>query len=91
MDDFKLSGPAQNLAEGWRQISKGILIEPPAPAGRYLGCDHLITNKSVPNDFDPRLRRMVPYPPKKDPPDLLSKPGVVFAAATSAGIATTSF
>ncbi len=90
VDDFKLSGPAQNLAEGWRQISKGIIIEPPAPAGRYLGCDHLITNKSVPNGFDPRLRWMVPYPPKKDPPDLLSKPGAVFAAAKSAGVTATS-
>ena len=42
MDDFKLSGPKQNLKEGWRLCMQGLEIEPPrlidAEGATYLGC-----------------------------------------------------
>eukprot|EP00959_Pyramimonas_sp_CCMP1952_P456495 9473251-Pyramimonas_sp.AAC.1 len=44
VDDFKLSGPAENLAQGWKLLQEpsencheGIEIDPPAAVGRYLG------------------------------------------------------
>ena len=40
VDDFKLSGPAENIKEGWRLITKHIDMEPPTPTGKFLGCDH---------------------------------------------------
>ena len=35
--DFKLAGPAANIAEGCRLIRKGIITGEPEPIGRYLG------------------------------------------------------
>ena len=40
VDDFKLSGPKHNLAEGWEFISKELDLDPPEEAGLYLGCIH---------------------------------------------------
>ena len=40
VDDFKMSGPTENLAEGWALIEKGIDIDPAEPTGFYLGCNH---------------------------------------------------
>jgi hypothetical protein len=40
VDDFKLSGPKDNLAKGWALIRKGIKTDKPKPSGRYLGCQH---------------------------------------------------
>ena len=34
-----MSGPEENLEEGWRSIGERIEIEPPTPLGLYLGCD----------------------------------------------------
>eukprot|EP00959_Pyramimonas_sp_CCMP1952_P318483 6664059-Pyramimonas_sp.AAC.1 len=46
-DDFKLAGPADKLAEGWRLLQtpspncpKGMKMDPPTGVGRYLGCEH---------------------------------------------------
>jgi hypothetical protein len=41
VDDFKLSGPAENLAEAWSLIRKDISMGDPTPQGRYLGCNHI--------------------------------------------------
>eukprot|EP00974_Lingulodinium_polyedra_P017211 1668440-Lingulodinium_polyedra.AAC.1 len=42
VDDFKLSGPTGNLAEGWRLLRSGLSIEPEqrytADGVTYLGC-----------------------------------------------------
>ena len=38
VDDFKLSGPAENLAKGWALLKKVIDLDKPTPAGLYLGC-----------------------------------------------------
>ena len=44
VDDFKLSGPTENLAEGWRLIGYGrkggLTLDPPTETGLYLGCKH---------------------------------------------------
>ena len=57
VDDFKLAGPAQNLAEGWRLIrgnataegGEGLIMEDPTPLGQYLGCNHIQGNIVLPN------------------------------------------
>ena len=45
VDDFKMSGPVENMAKGWSLISSKIDMDPPTPVGRYLGCEHLVTEK----------------------------------------------
>ena len=42
VDDYKLSGPKENLAEGWKLLRAGIKTDDPASLGRYLGCMHRI-------------------------------------------------
>ncbi len=56
VDDFKLSGPKENLAEGWRLIREdgGIKMDPATGVGRYLGCDHSTITVEVEGDFNPR-------------------------------------
>ena len=47
VDDFKLSGPRENLAKGWElirnktKITPGITLDPPEASNRYLGCEHI--------------------------------------------------
>ena len=41
VDDFKLSGPAENLERGWKLIRSGIRTEDPSELGLYLGCKHI--------------------------------------------------
>ena len=40
VDDFKLSGPKDNLRVGWDMIRNTIQMEDPKPANLYLGCIH---------------------------------------------------
>ena len=40
VDDFKLSGPKDNLAEAWKLLRKRLTMDDPEPVGRYLGCQH---------------------------------------------------
>ena len=40
VDDFKLAGPKQNLAEGWRLIKDVVDMGTPDPPGLFLGCIH---------------------------------------------------
>ena len=42
VDDFKLAGPKGNLTQGWKLIRQGVRTEEPTPAGKYLGCEHII-------------------------------------------------
>jgi hypothetical protein len=53
VDDFKMSGPASNLAEGWKLISQHIKLEKPSPLGRYLGCQHVTFQRTSPTNFNP--------------------------------------
>ena len=53
VDDFKLSGPSENMAEGWRLISKGtrgvdaIDIDEPTALDKYLGATHRESSATV--------------------------------------------
>eukprot|EP00959_Pyramimonas_sp_CCMP1952_P171747 3588835-Pyramimonas_sp.AAC.1 len=54
VDDFKLAGPADKLAQGWKLLQsptlncpKGIEIDPPTAVGRYLGCEHRLSTQLV--------------------------------------------
>ena len=40
VDDFKMSGPSKNMAEGWKLIRRGLQMDDPEPIGLYLGCVH---------------------------------------------------
>ena len=40
VDDFKLSGPAANLAKGWELIQSGIATDTPHKPDIFLGCKH---------------------------------------------------
>ena len=42
VDDFKMAGPRESLAEGWRLVRKNISTDDPTPFGRFLGCEHVI-------------------------------------------------
>ena len=39
VDDFKMSGPKQNMKEGWTKIRTGLNIETEKDMGMYLGCN----------------------------------------------------
>ena len=41
VDDFKMSGPRDNVKAGWKLIRQGVKTEEPTPSGKYLGCDHI--------------------------------------------------
>ena len=57
VDDFKLAGPKENLAEGWKLIrgnmtdegGTGLMMEDPSPLGHYLGCLHVQGKVTLPN------------------------------------------
>jgi len=56
VDDFKMAGPKESLAKGWKLITDigRIKMEPPTAVGRYLGCEHHIIEVEIEGDFDPR-------------------------------------
>ena len=41
VDDFKLAGPTESLAQGWTLIRQGLQMEEPTPLGVFLGCNHV--------------------------------------------------
>ncbi len=51
VDDFKLSGPDENLKKAWTLIQGGIHIEPPqtinAEGATYLGCRQIMGSYHV--------------------------------------------
>ena len=60
VDDFKISGKREDVKKAWKlvressgKVSEGVSIEDPAPAGRYLGCNHVIKDGWV--DVDGNL------------------------------------
>ena len=42
-----MSGPKENLAKGWKAIRSGIDTDEPGPVGKYLGCKHTVTEKTI--------------------------------------------
>jgi hypothetical protein len=72
VDDFKMSGPSANMAEGWRLIRQHVRTEAPQAVGKYLGCDHR------PYEFDladlaPEFLELLTLPPHGAAPS----PGLV--------------
>jgi len=47
VDDFKLAGPGNNLAQGWKLIRSCLDVEQPGPIGPYLGCKHEMSTPTV--------------------------------------------
>ena len=41
VDDFKMSGPKENLPKGWKLIGERVDMDTPCACNRYLGCDHV--------------------------------------------------
>ena len=42
---FRLVYPVQTVVKGWELISSQIDMDPPSAVGRYLGCEHVVTEK----------------------------------------------
>ena len=42
VDDFKMSGPKENMSKGWSLIASKIDMDTPGEVNRYLGCDHVV-------------------------------------------------
>jgi len=57
VDEFKLSGPEENLQRGWQLIRSGIRTEDPTKLGLYLGCKHEESVRVLP-DTGKRVRVM---------------------------------
>ena len=70
VDDFKLSGPKANLAQGWSLMASKIKLEPPSSIKRYLGCEHVTFSHTVAGPFDPRSYWTRFEEPKKAFPEL---------------------
>ena len=49
VDDFKIVGPKENLAEGWALLRQHIDMEHPVMATLYLGCEQRVDEITVPN------------------------------------------
>jgi RNA:NAD 2'-phosphotransferase (TPT1/KptA family) len=52
VDDFKMSGPKESVAKAWQKLRKGLIIEDPSPAGKFLGCTNVLMTQSVPEPFN---------------------------------------
>ena len=40
VDDFKMAGPPEGIAEAWELIRQKLRVEDPTPFGLFLGCRH---------------------------------------------------
>ena len=56
VDDFKVSGPFENMNEGWELIRTSIKTDEPSPPGKCLGCNHVIKEVSINGK---KVRRMI--------------------------------
>eukprot|EP00959_Pyramimonas_sp_CCMP1952_P122612 2563316-Pyramimonas_sp.AAC.1 len=70
VDDFKLSGPKENIEQGWRFLQEasegcpmGVEIDPPTNVGRYLGCEHHLSTQCV--EWHGELPTVLDPPPPK--------------------------
>ena len=73
VDDFKLAGPSDNMAKGWKLISEKIKMEPYQSVGRYLGCDQKMFSTLATLPYNPRHSWMKDNPVKKSPPIIWHK------------------
>ena len=47
VDDFKMSGPIENMSKGWKLIRTSIETDEPSPPGKCLGCNHVVKEVSI--------------------------------------------
>jgi hypothetical protein len=52
VDDFKMSGPESSVAKGWEGLRKGLVIEDPTPAGKFLGCNNIVFRHTIKEPFN---------------------------------------
>ena len=67
VDDFKLAGPNDNLKEGWELIRKGIQTCDPEDVSRFLGCEHVVLDATIPVGSNPPHGDITKPPPKSKP------------------------
>ena len=86
VDDFKLSGPEENLRQGWDLIlspsdtaPKGIDMDEPEPVGRYLGCEHRVSERWI--DWQGTNPTVLDPPPPKESKNKDSEENDTTAAA----------
>ena len=53
VDDFRIAGPAVNMKKAWETISRNIKIGAIEDSGKFLGCDHKLSEKIIPAGGDP--------------------------------------
>ena len=53
VDDFRISGPKSSMQAAWASIRKHIRTGEPEPSGKFLGCDHKLSQKVIPAGGDP--------------------------------------
>ena len=47
-----MSGPKTSVAKAWEKLRKGLIIEDPTPAGKFLGCTNVLTTHMVQEPFN---------------------------------------
>ena len=52
VDNFKMSGPAENIDAEWKLIAPESDLDTPEDAGRYLGCEHVLNYNVKLDKFD---------------------------------------
>jgi len=45
VDDFKVAGPVASLPKAWKLIRSGLKLGATEPAGHYLGCKHIVSER----------------------------------------------
>jgi hypothetical protein len=53
VDDFRISGPKDKLKQAWASIRKHIKTGEPEPSGKFLGCNHILSQSTIPAGGDP--------------------------------------
>ena len=53
VDDFRLSGPSQNMKEAWATVTRHVKISEPEGSGKFLGCSRKCFSKILPAGGDP--------------------------------------
>ena len=75
VDDFKMSGPQDNVAKRWTLIRKHIRTDQPQAVGKYLGCEHIVSTTTLAGIPTEDLMFLVLPPASADAPSLSVRGG----------------
>ena len=53
VDDFRIAGPKKHMTAAWKTISKNIKLGEPEASGKFLGCNHELSETIIPAGGDP--------------------------------------